>query len=235
MRLSERQTLYKVRDDFEFHCGFTVNSFQIASAATQTSQILSDLPSTLFRSIDYKTTSAAIGAIFCSTLAAELKVFVNPIEKGHPDIIPVSGEGLNEAQLRNYPEGLEVKCTVGNIEAGANLRAGQTRILSLTGITWQAHHREVRKLMGLIWDFVDMGHQFNYPTITGVFYANNLIENDWGNISGTTGRNTKVSGMTSSGRIKMGHGWAILLDRPEYLSAYTKFMKLAIQDTTLFD
>ena len=229
------QTLYKVRENFEFYCGFNVNSHSVERAASQTSQILSDLPSTLFRSIDYKTTSATIGAIFCSTLATELDAFVNPIEKGHPDIIPVSGEGYSEEALRNYPEGLEIKCTVGNIEKGANLRAGQTRIGMLTGITWQAHHREVKQLLGLIWDFVSVeDHQFNYPMITGAFYTDTLEVDDWGNISGTTGRNTKVSGMTASGRRKMGQGWTVLLNRPEYIETYSRFLGFTTQGTGLF-
>lgn len=77
-------------------------------------------------------------------------------------------------------------------------------------------------------------HQFNYPMITGVFYTDDLEMKDWGNISGTTGRNTKVSGMTASGRRKMGQGWAILLNRPEYIETYSRFLGFATQGTGLF-
>ena len=76
--------------------------------------------------------------------------------------------------------------------------------------------------MGLAWDFAQTREKFNFPAITGVFYADDLNTDDWGKISGTTGRNTKVTGMTSSGKAKMGRGWITLLDEPEYLAAFTR-------------
>lgn len=219
---------YKIDNQFFIHVGFSVNSQNIHEAITRTNALLKDLPSTLFRSIDYKTTSAMIGAIYCDTLASLTGAIVNPIEKGHPDIIPPNAVGAPEEQLRRYPEGLEIKCTVGNIEQGANLRAGETRIGKLTGVTWQAHHREVKELLGLVWDFVNDGHTFNYPAITGAFYSDCLEENDWGAISGTTGRNTKVSGMKASGKQKMGAGWVSLIDEPAYLERYRALLKVKI-------
>lgn len=219
---------YIINKDFRIYCGFEVTSSNILNALFQTNTILSDLPSPLYKSIDYKTTSAMIGAIFCDTLAGFVDGIVNPIEKGHPDIIPPEAQACSEEQLRNYPEGLEVKCTVGNIFQGANLRAGETRIHQLNGITWQAHHREVKALLGLIWDFVDNEQAFNYPAITGAFYANNLIVDDWGKISGTTGRNTKVSGMNASGKCKMGRGWVAVIKRQEYVAKYTKLLQFNI-------
>lgn len=219
---------YKTNNNFSIHVGFTVNATHIHQAILQTNKLLSDLPSTLFKSIDYKTTSAMIGAIFCDTLASLTGSIVNPIEKGHPDIIPQNANGATEEQLRKYPEGLEIKCTVGNIEQGANLRAGETRINKLTGVTWQAHHREVQELFGMVWDFVNDGHTFNYPAITGAFYTNTLEEDDWGSISGTTGRNTKVSGIKASGKHKMGAGWVSLIDDSTYLERYKSLLKINI-------
>ena len=125
--------------------------------------------------------------------------------------------------------GLEVKCTVGNISKGANLRAGQTRVKYLTGITWQAHHQEVQKLLGLIWDFVSNPHEFNYPKITAAFYAHNLLVDDWGEISGTKGRNTKVTGMKASGKLKMGQGWILMVDDQEYINKYQKLLKFKVR------
>mgnify|MGYP001152138636 CR=1 FL=1 len=217
---------YLVDNDFSINVGFVVTSADVEAAIKQTNTILDDLPASLFRSIDFKTTSAVIGAVFCDTVASLTKGIVNPIEKGHPDIIPAYGAGASEEQLRKFPEGLEIKCTVGNIQTGANLRAGQNRINKLTGITWQAHHREVQELMGLVWDFVDGGRSFSYPTITGVFYSNQLEVNDWGAISGTTGRNTKVTGMAVSGKQKMGLGWVALLDDDLYLDKFRRFLKV---------
>lgn len=219
---------YKINNTFAIDCGFTVNAHQILNAVNQTNRLLSDLPSSFYRSVDYKTTSSVVGALFCDTLAREAGGFVNPIEKGHPDIIPVDGTSCTEEQLRKYPQGLEIKCTVGNIEQGANLRAGFSRIDRLTGITWQAHHREVRELLGLVWDFVESEHAFNFPAITGVFYSDTLDTEDWGEISGTTGRNTKVTGMRSSGKRKMGNGWIALLDLPLYSERYSQLLSFVI-------
>jgi hypothetical protein len=151
---------------------------------------------------------------------------VNPIEKGHPDIIPAIGLGSSEEILRNYPQGIEVKGTIGNISKGANLRAGNKRINELTGITWQAHHREVNHLMGFLWDFNNEHNGFLFPILIGVFYSDNLTQNDWGEISGTTGRNTKVSGMIKSGKEKMGDGWIVILNDNTYLTKLKSYLSI---------
>lgn len=215
---------YKTNEQFSIRVGFDVKSADVAEALGLTNGILADLPASLYRSLDFKTTSAVIGSIFCEALANQTNGIVNPIEKGHPDIIPASAKSASEAELRNYPKGLEIKCTVGNIESGANLRAGQKRINRLVGITWQAHHREVRELMGIVWDFAQERENFNFPGITGVFYSSELLVEDWGQISGTTGRNTKVTGMTRSGKEKMGTGWIAILDSAEYIEATSKLL-----------
>lgn len=219
-------TTYRINNNFSINVGFNVTANHIHNAIVQTNAQLSALPSTLFTSIDYKTTSAMIGAIFCDTLASLTGSVVNPIEKGHPDIIPKDGLNSPEHILRKYPEGLEIKCTIGNIKTGANLRAGESRISQLTGVTWQAHHREVAELLGLVWDFVNSDNNFNYPTITAAFYSNNLIQDDWGKITGTTGRNTKVTGMAASGRIKMGQGCIALIDNQPYVQKYSSTFKM---------
>ncbi len=215
---------YRIRKSFSIDVGFDVKHHHVNGAADLTNEILADLPASLYRSLDFKTVSSVVGSIFCDTLAKETKAIVNPIEKGHPDLVPLSAAGATEAILRNYPEGLEIKCTVGNIEQGANLRAGQQRIGQLTGVTWQAHHREVAALMGLVWDFVNQKDSFSFPAITGVFYTDDLIEDDWGAVSGTTGRNTKVSGMKVSGKDKMAKGWILLLDEPAYIAGFSRIL-----------
>lgn len=221
---------YRVNREFAIHCGFDLNYQHIDRAIEQTNAILQTLPSTLYRSIDYKTTSSIIGAIFCEFIASLTGTIVNPIEKGHPDVIPPEAENSPESILRNYPVGLEVKCTVVKIKKGSNLRAGQTRVNCLTEIRWQAHHRENVRLLGLVWDFVQGSHEFNYPTITAAFYSSDLIVDDWGDISGTDGRNTKVTGMTASGRLKMGQGWIAVIDDPEYIERYQQIMEFKIRE-----
>ena len=219
---------YRLRTAFMIDAGFLIAARQIGECAELTNSILTDLPAGLYRSLDYKTISAIIGSVFCDALASRTEGIVNPIEKGHPDIIPPTGAKATEEQLRNYPEGLEVKCTVGNIEQGANLRAGEERVGSLTGITWQAHHREVKELMGLVWDFVQAEETFRFPGITAAFYADDLNRDDWGQISGTTGRNTKVTGMRTSGKQKMGLGWLMLIDDSRYLATYSRVLRFTL-------
>lgn len=217
---------YRLRTGFRINVGFAVSVTQVLEAVDLTNSILTNLPAGLYPSLDYKTTSAIVGSVFCDALAGRTTGIINPIEKGHPDIIPPTGASASEEQLRNYPEGLEVKCTVGNIEQGANLRAGERRVGRLTGITWQAHHREVKELMGLVWDFVQAKANFQFPGLTAVFYTDNLHRDDWGEISGTTGRNTKVTGMRTSGKRKMASGWVMLIDDPDYLAAYSRVLGL---------
>lgn len=218
--------MYRYNSQFHLDRGFIVTGQHVVEAVTHTNNLLATLPKNVFTNIDYKTTSAIIGGFFCNELANLCEdAIVNPIEKGHPDIIPASGLNASEAELRNYHTGLEIKCTIGNITKGANLRAGITRVDVLENIVWQAHHRDVTELMGLVWDFYTPSSDFNYPIITGVFYSDDLVEDDWGAISGTTGRNTKVSGMKSSGKFKMGSGWIVLLDSPDFFNTYQKILK----------
>ena len=215
---------YKLRSDFRIEVGFTVSIAQVSEAVDLTNLSLISLPEALYRSLDYKTTSAIVGSIFCAQIANITTGIINPIEKGHPDIIPSAGELASEEQLRNYPEGLEVKCTVGNIKQGVKLRAGESRIERLTAITWQAHHQEVKEVMGLVWDFVQIKDRFRFPALTAVFYADDLTHDDWGKISGTTGRNTKVTGMKSSGKRRMANGWVMLIADPKFWSTYSRVL-----------
>ena len=78
--------------------------------------------------------------------------------------------------------------------------------------------------MGLVWDFIQTKDAFRFPEITAVFYADDLTGDDWGQISGTTGRNTKVTGMKISGKRKMASGWVTIIDDPEYLAAYSRVL-----------
>ena len=61
--------------------------------------------------------------------------------------------------------------------------------------------------------------------IRNAFFSDDLCEDDWGQISGTTGRNTKVSGMAASGKAKMGGGWVAVVEKDEYLAAYSRSLR----------
>lgn len=218
---------FKVNANFRKKLGFDIDSKNILDAVKATNAVLETFPNSLYSSIDFKTLGAMIGSILCRQIAVVTEgAVVNPIEKGHPDLIPGSGIDSTEAILRNYPEGLEVKGTIGNVAKGANLKAGQQRIQSITGITWQAHHSEVNNLLGIIWDFANHKNNFNYPAITGAFFSEELTQEDWGAISGTEGRNTKVTGMTQSGKHKMGKGWVLIYNNEQHINKYKKLLNI---------
>lgn len=126
--------------------------------------------------------------------------------------------------LRNYPEGLEVKCTIGGVSKGASLQKAAPRLSETTTITWQAHHQEVSELLGITYDYINTPNGTK-PIITAAFYSDNLSPNDWGEISGTTGRNTKVCGMLASGKRKMASGWFAAVDIPGYIELYERIFR----------
>ena len=212
-------------NSFEKHVGFTITTDNIVQAVDELNEFLTKLPVLLFKNIDFKTTGSLMGAVLCHQLAEKIgTAIVNPIEKGYPDLIPASAADSPEELLRNYPSGLEIKGTVGNLKQGIRLHGGQTRIHQLSGITWQAHHREGKLLLGFIWDFIHEHDHFLYPAITAVYFSDKLEESDWGSISGTTGRNTKVTGLRKSGLQKMGEGLILVLDEEIYKSKYAKYL-----------
>lgn len=212
---------YILNQGFSYMSGFTVTAIDVYNSVVRTNRVLDALPNSLFRTVDFKSQSGMVGAIFVSELASEVEAIPNPIEKGHPDIVPLEATTASERELRNYPLGLEIKSTVGNVTRGAKRAPGVERIGSLEGLTWQAHHRNVTQLMGLTWDYVGGSTSLpRPPVITGVFFADDLVQDDWGSIAGTTGRNTKVTGMKVSGKYKMSSGAVVLLNDSRYLEAF---------------
>ncbi len=222
---------YVLRREFNIDCGFEMTGPMVLTAARQTAEDLQALPFSLFRSIDLKALSGIVGALFATHIARQSGAIVNPIEKGHPDVIPARGAGATEAELRNYGSGLEIKCTVGGVVKGSDLSPGDQRLEHLTGITWQAHHRHVTNLMGLVIDFAGrQTSQGRFPIITAVFFADDLEESDWGKISGTSGRNTKVTGMLSSGKRKMCEGWVLVVNDDQLKRRYSQVLSFPLSE-----
>ncbi len=212
---------------FKTNLGFNFCTDNVLMAANELNDFLATLPPSLYKNLDFKTTGAMVGAIFCSYLADKIDgAIVNPIEKGYPDIIPISGSNATEEVLRNYPYGLEVKGTIGNVPTGVKLRGGEQRVSKISGLTWQAHHQEVNKVLCIVWDFCNQINNFYFPALTAAFYSDKLTHEDWGAISGTSGRNTKVCGMLQSGKNKMGDGMILLLNSKQYIFKYSKIMKI---------
>ena len=229
---------YKYNPCFSIDVGFEVDISHVEEAIDHTNSTLKGLPPTVYRSFDLKLLSGSVGAFFCTELADKIgvNVMVNPAEHGHPDIIPWVADDTPDKLLRNYPVGLEVKCTMGNIEPGARLKAGQTRIDKVKDITWKAHHKDVERMLGIVFDFVDDGKAFRYPHITGVFFSDDLNVKDWGKMAGQTGgRNTNVTNMNASGKIKMGTGWVALMDDRTYINRYQELLKFDHRYNDFFD
>ena len=78
---------YKVNNNFERNLGFKISSNEILQAVNAVNDFLFTLPPNLYKSIDFKTIGAMIGAVFCTKIVENVNdAVVNPIEKGHPDI-----------------------------------------------------------------------------------------------------------------------------------------------------
>ena len=83
---------YKINRNFNRNLGFQVSHNDIFEAVNNLNLFLETLPPNLYRSIDFKTTGALIGAVFCTKLVETIQgSVVNPIEKGHPDINLLQG------------------------------------------------------------------------------------------------------------------------------------------------
>lgn len=119
--------------------------------------------------------------------------------------------------------GLEVKATCGSTPPASRMPKpliGEQRIALVNSFDWKAHHRETNNLLGIFWDFLD-----EVPTIVACFYRNDLVTDDWGRIVHPTdggGRTTSVSIMAKTGIKKMCDGWIAVIDRPEYIEAFSR-------------
>ncbi len=158
----------------------------------------------------------------------------NPHQDGYPDLLLMDPVGqaewrrLDERRTEKAPfspfsgGGIELKATCGGVPSPAICRRrgierpaiGDTRIGSMTGYDWKAHHRETNNLVGILWDFIAAR-----PRVAAMFYASDLNDDDWGSIvqpRASGGRTTSVSIMNRSGIAKMYAGWLCVLSDGEY-------------------
>ena len=211
-------------------------------------KILNDIPVDVFSILGMRNLSAFIGELFAKSLEAEGGgIFKsNPHQDGYPDLLLMDNEGLklwkqleSEGELRAKGPfspfkngGIEVKATCGSVptpkeSAKKGLEKpgmGDTRIDTLKGYDWKAHHRETNNLLGLLWDFDEK----RSPRIISVFFGNNLTEDDWGKIvqpKDGGGRTTSVSIMPRSGVKKMYDNWLLILDDERYKSFLNNYNK----------
>lgn len=186
----------------------------------------------VYRLLGMRNLSAFVGEAYGSELAAASGrlLILNPHQDGYPDLLQMDSPGLQQLEISPPREkapfspfptgGIEVKATCGDVPSAKQLASrglekpdlGDTRIKLISGITWKAHHRETNHLIGILWDFID-----GLPTITAVAYADDLCEEDWGEIITPKkggGRTTSVSIMKKSGVQKMCRNPVALLEGP---------------------
>ena len=170
--------------------------------------------------------SSLVSAVVVSALhqVDPERLMVNPHQDGYPDLLPRTKEFIDYADaVRREGRwsdkaawtssefgGVEVKATNGGTPAAKKIPKrgiGEERSDIITGFDWKAHHQETDKLLGCTWDFVD-----TVPTITALFWRNDLQESDWGGIVKPRvggGRTTSVSIMNRNGLSKMAEGWLV--------------------------
>jgi hypothetical protein len=212
-------------NDVTFDCGFEIDSAKLVLAIKECNEGLASFPPHIWSSIALKFSGAVIGEFFAASIANACGAFRNIVEQGYPDVLPKDAENATEVELRHYPTGLELKGTCGNIPTGKLVKAGLSRVNSLSSINWKAHHREVENLLAFVWDFYPLNDDVNTPCITAAFYCANLCEEDWGAISGLSGRSTKLSNMAKGGRDKMASGLVCILDDDHIKNKYLKIFK----------
>lgn len=202
----------------------------------------------LFEILGMRNLSAFVGEMFVSSMSKSSNnlLIKNPHQDGYPDLLVMTKEGraLWEKLEENHQEkspfsnfatgGIEVKSTCGSVPTPAQLRKkglrkpeiGDSRIDFVRGYDWKAHHRETNNLIGIFWDFID-----GKPVICGLFYGEDLEENDWGKIVQPKqggGRTTSVSIMARPGIYKMYQSWIAVIDDPRYIKFFDKYNQASL-------
>ncbi len=210
-------------------------------------KIMTDIPVDIFSILGMRNLSAFIGELFARSLAKESDgLFIsNPHQDGYPDLLLMDNKGrelydalIKAGKLQDkspfspFPHGgLEIKATCGSVPTPTQCAKngiqkpdmGDTRIHTLRGYDWKAHHRETNNLIGILWDF-----HTHAPQIVAVFFGNHLTELDWGKIIQPIeggGRTTSVSIMPRSSVEKMYQNWIVVKDDSRYINFLNKYNK----------
>lgn len=197
----------------------------------------------IFEAMGMRNLSGIVGEYFGKSIQrfSHDALHSNLHQDGYPDLLLTLTEEqkayfetlYTEKNGRKYPKdkalfspyrfgGLEVKATCGSTPSASVIPKpliGEQRIALVNNFDWKAHHRETNNLLGIFWDFLD-----EVPTIVACFYRNDLVVDDWGKIVQPKeggGRTTSVSIMGKSGIKKMCDGWIAVIDKPEYIDAFS--------------
>ena len=208
--------------------------------------IAEDIPINIFEILGMRNLSSFVGEVFAKQLEAVSEGLLrsNPHQDGYPDLLLNDDHGkrlMEEIEARGMLSakdpfspfvngGIEVKATCGSVPTPAKLAQrglfkpgiGDQRIEMVTSYDWKAHHRETNNLLGIFWDF---SSETRLPFVAGVFFSNNLEEEDWGRIVQPKeggGRTTSVSIMARSGIYKMYSNWIAVNENPEYAALFNR-------------
>ncbi len=220
-----------------------VLSLTLTSAINVAHELVDDMYAIdldIAKTLGMRNLSAFIGELVAAAIVKTSNGLfrANPHQDGYPDLLLMDKVGTHEwerlkgRQNEKTPfspfstGGIEIKATCGSVPTPAIFakrkvnrpQIGDTRIHSVTGYDWKAHHRETNNLLGVLWDFID-----RRPRVVALFYCNKLNENDWGAIihpKDGGGRTTSVSIMTRHGVHKMYEGWLCVLAA----GGYAKFL-----------
>lgn len=184
----------------------------------------------IFKIIDLRTLSGAIGETFVSEMAKVCPALKkNPSIDGYPDLVQCSTPEMltyfkeyasKDSKEAFYYGGIEVKNTFGYKKSKVELFNGEQRIDFIKkDLEWKAHHQKTNHLLGLYSDFIN-----GYPTIVAAFYSDKLVPDDWTIKAEPKGNSamTSFSTMQKTGFIKMLRGMLVCLDDSKYINFFTR-------------
>lgn len=184
----------------------------------------------IFKIIDLRTLSGAIGETFVSEMAKVCPALKkNPSIDGYPDLVQCSTPEMltyfkeyasKDSKEAFYYGGIEVKNTFGYKKSKVELFNGEQRIDFIKkDLEWKAHHQKTNHLLGLYSDFIN-----GYPTIVAAFYSDKLLPDDWTIKAEPKGNSamTSFSTMQKTGFIKMLRGMLVCLDDSKYINFFTR-------------
>ena len=184
----------------------------------------------IFKIIDLRTLSGAIGETFVSEMAKVCPALKkNPSIDGYPDLVQCSTPEMltyfkeyasKDSKEAFYYGGIEVKNTFGYKKNKVELFNGEQRIDFIKkDLEWKAHHQKTNHLLGLYSDFIN-----GYPTIVAAFYSDKLVPDDWTIKAEPKGNSpiTPFSTLQKTGFIKMLRGMLVCLDDSKYIKFFTR-------------
>lgn len=188
--------------------------------------------------LNQRNLSGFIGEVFKQAISHVSEGFIpNPHPDGRPDILDLrttdarnffheecfdkSGFSIRE-KLAPFPfNGVEIKCTIGNIKNASALNIGTPRYRSVTGINYWAHHAHQCNLMGVYYDYSD--EHSGMPQIMALIYTS-LEAKDWNTVS--TGRpdskKTSNTSLNSLGATKLKRSLVLCTSKLNYIEMFRK-------------